>query len=515
MTASPSRGASSGRPEQAGQDERAHAHGVTVPAVELGALASQVGGDVIVPGSAQYDTARKPAMARFHEVRPAAIVRCETPADASAAIGFARRSGLPLSIRCGGHSVTGRSSGNGIVIDVTPMRSVSVIDGTATVEAGVRLGELYEALYTHGLTVPAGCGPSVGIAGLTLGGGIGVLGRKYGLTCDRLRRAQVVLADRTVVECDEDREPDLFWALRGAGGGNFGVVTSFVFETVAAPQTTAYHLRFSAEHAVALIERWQAWAPIAPDEIDATLRLTSGPRPRSIGVELFGAALASETEARDHLDCFISDAGQKPTGTSFRELAYPEAKRYLNELDQHDEPSGGDDTASRGHLFAKSEFFRRQLDRATIEALVPNLSPAIDGVRSREVAFMPWGGAYNRVAPDATAFPHRQELFLVQHLLELEPDASAADRETSHTWLTRSWEILHPSGAGRVYPNFPDPELDNPGPAYYGENYARLVRVKAAYDPDNVFPFHQSGFEESFTSNLAVSTSQSTCDSDR
>ena len=464
---------------------------MTVSALEWDSLAGRVGGKVIVPGSAEYDTARKPPMARFHEVRPAGIVKCESPADASAAIRFARRGGMPVSIRCGGHSVAGRSSGEGIVIEVTPMHSVSVGDGSATVGAGVRLGELYEALYRHGATVPAGCGPAVGIAGLTLGGGIGVLGRKYGLTCDRLRRAQVVLADGSVVECDEDHRPDLFWALRGAGGGNFGIVTSFVFETVTAPDTTAFHLRWSIDQAVALIESWQAWAPIAPEEVDGTLRLASGPAAGPAGVELFGAVLASEAEARERVGSFVSDAGQKPVGESFRQLAYPEAKRYLNELDQH-ETVTGDDTASRGHLFAKSEFFRRELDRATIEAVVRNLTRETDGVRSREVTFMPWGGAYNRVAPDTTAFPHRQELFLVQHLLELEPEASGADRDSAYSWLTRSWELLHQSGSGGVYPNFPDPQLANPGRAYYGENHARLMRVKGAYDPDNTFRFHQS-----------------------
>ncbi|MBV9417798.1 MAG: FAD-binding oxidoreductase [Solirubrobacterales bacterium] len=460
-------------------------------AVEWDVLAGVVGGDVVVPGSADYEAMRKPAMARFHEVRPAAIVRCETPADASAAVGFARRRGMPVSIRCGGHSVAGRSSGEGIVIDVTPMRSVLVGDGSAIVGAGVRLGELYEALYAHGVTIPAGCGPSVGIAGLTLGGGIGVLGRKYGLTCDRLRRAQVVLADGSVVECDADHDPDLFWALRGAGGGNFGVVTSFVFDTVAAPETTVFHLRWSVDQAVALIDSWQAWAPIAPDEVDATLRLATGAGAGRVGVDLFGAVLASEAEARERIGSFIPNPGQKPVSTSFRQVPYPDAKRYLNELDQH-ETVTGDDTASRGHLFAKSEFFRRELDRATIEAVVRNLTRETDGVRSREVAFMPWGGAYNRVAPHATAFPHRQELFLVQHLLELESEASGPDRDSAHSWLTRSWELLHPSGSGGVYPNFPDSELANSGDAYYGENYARLMRVKAAYDPDNIFRFHQS-----------------------
>jgi FAD/FMN-containing dehydrogenase len=154
------------------------------------------------------------------------------------------------------------------------------------------------------------------------------MGRKYGLTCDRLRRAQIVLADGRVVECDENRDPDLFWALRGAGGGNFGVVTSLVFETVGAPQTTAFQLRWSIDHAARLIESWQAWAPIAPDHVDATLRLASGPGTRPARVEVFGAVLAGEAEAREHLGGFISDAGQEPVSAGFREAPYPAAKRY-------------------------------------------------------------------------------------------------------------------------------------------------------------------------------------------
>src|SRR5690348_10149312 len=211
-------------------------------------------------------------MARFHDVRPAGVVRCRTPADASAAIGFARQAGLPVSIRCGGHSVAGRSVTEGMVIDVTPMSRVEVSGGIASVGAGARLGDLYEALYEHGVTIPAGCGPAVGITGLALGGGIGILGRRYGLTCDRLLRAEVALADGRVIECDPDHDPDLFWALRGAGGGNFGVVTCLVFDPVPAPQTMVFHLAWPFAHAAALAGTWQEWTPYAPEDVDATLR---------------------------------------------------------------------------------------------------------------------------------------------------------------------------------------------------------------------------------------------------
>jgi FAD/FMN-containing dehydrogenase len=459
--------------------------------VECDELSGAVRGEVIGPGDPEYEAVRKPAMARFDDVRPAAVVRCTTPADVSTTVRFAQRAGLPMAIRCGGHSVAGHSSTEGILVDVTPMRAISVSDGVATVGAGVRLGELYEALYEHGATIPAGCGPSVGIAGLTLGGGIGILGRRYGLTCDRLLRAQVVLADGRVIECDENQEPDLFWALRGAGGGNFGVVTSLVFATVPAPDTTVFHLRWPIVNAAALVDSWQEWAPNAPDDVDATLRLTGGAHGEPSKVELFGAVLGDATTTAQRLDAFLARARLKPAVAWSRQTAYPLAKRHLNELDQHQNTSAPEPNR-QGHIYAKSEFFRRSLDRHTIDALVGGLLEETAGAQVREVAFMPWGGAYNHAAPDATAFPHRNERFLVQHLLELDPNVTETDGEAARSWLQQSWALLHPSGSGGVYPNFPDPDLPDSGHAYYRENYERLLDVKATYDPDNVFNFQQS-----------------------
>jgi FAD/FMN-containing dehydrogenase len=217
------------------------------------ALQRAIDGDVVLPGSPGYESVRKPVMARFEHLRPAAVVRCATPADVAATLAVARELDLPMAIRSGGHSVAGRSSTDGIVLDVTPMRSVAVAGDVATVGAGVRLGELYDALAEHGLTIPAGCGSSVGIAGLTLGGGLGILGRKHGLTCDHLLRAQVVLADGRVVECDDHHDDELFWALRGAGGGHFGVATSLVFRTLPAPATTVFHLVWPPAAAAAVV----------------------------------------------------------------------------------------------------------------------------------------------------------------------------------------------------------------------------------------------------------------------
>ena len=158
------------------------------------------------------------------------------------------------------------------MLDLSGLDDISVADdGVATIGAGARLGQVYAALHAYGQTVPAGCGPTVGITGLTLGGGIGLLGRKHGLTCDRLVGARVVLPDGSVVDCDQDHEPDLFWGLRGAGGGQFGVVTSLRFDTIPEPMTTRIEARWSDIALEGLVSAWQAWAPEAPDELTVNL----------------------------------------------------------------------------------------------------------------------------------------------------------------------------------------------------------------------------------------------------
>jgi FAD/FMN-containing dehydrogenase len=375
------------------------------------------------------------------------------------------------------------------------MGSVAVAGEVATVGAGVRLGDLYDALATQGLTIPAGCGPSVGIAGLTLGGGLGILGRKHGLTCDHLLGAQVVLADGRIVDCDEQHDGELFWALRGAGGGQFGVVTSLVFGTLPAPATTVFHLVWPPAAAAAVAQAWQAWAPAAPDELDATLRLTAaGDGQRPPGVEVVASVLDGEADAAEQVGELVDRVGTDPVEASRRHLPHRAAKRYLEELGSVEdrEGSGPERPAPPGHLYTKSEFFRRPLPDETVAALVEHLTHGLAPGQSREVDFLPWGGAYNRVPADATAFVHRRERFLAQHLVQVSADAPPAERAAARDWLARSWTLVHPWGSGGVYPNFPDPDLQDWAHAYHGTNYDRLRRVKAAYDPDGVFRFHQS-----------------------
>jgi FAD/FMN-containing dehydrogenase len=454
-------------------------------------------GSLVLAGSPGYESVRRPAIGRFQDVRPRAVARCASPADVAEAISYARAGGLALAVRSGGHCFAGRSTTDGVVVDVTPMASVSRSGPTVTVGAGTRLGDLYDALTAAGVTIPAGCGPTVGIAGLTLGGGLGILGRRYGLTCDALRAAQVVLADGRVVDCDERRDADLFWALRGGGTGTLGVVTSLTFETVPAPAATAFQLRWpegtrqdgtrSDGTAAAVIDGWQSWAPDAPDELVASLVISTAADPdRPPVISVFGAWQGSEAGCRDRLDELVTRVGVAPAAAVYRAGSFRATKRYLSELDVHGtgEP---EPPATEVHAYSKSEFFDRPLPAGTVTALVDHLVAERRPGEVRELDLSPWGGAYNRVSRDATAFPHRGERFLLKQSAVIPAAAARTATEPARRWLSRSWELTHPYGTGGVYPNFPDPDLADPAGAYYGANRARLEKVKAAYDPDGVF----------------------------
>jgi FAD/FMN-containing dehydrogenase len=458
-------------------------------------LQEAIDGEVALPGSPVYEGIVKPFNARFHQVQPRAIVLCATPQDVAETISFLDGHGLESAIRSGGHCFAGNSSSAGFIISVTPMDSVAVSGGVARIGAGARLGNVYEALQEQHVTIPGGTCPPVGIAGLTLGGGLGILGRKYGVTSDRLAGAQIVLADGQILDCDESHNDDLFWALRGAGSGNFGVVTSLTFRTVPVPEITNFHLKWAFDRAVGVIDAWQRWAPNGPDELAASLKVTvTGDVDRLPSVDVYGALMGTESDALDLVDELVARSGSDPVFSSNKQMTFSETRRFWAELGAEEAQAGEAraSAAQQPYLFVKSEFFKQQLPTETIAALVENFSFGRVAGESRELDFMPWGGAYNRVRPDATAFVHRDGLFQLKHSATVDPEAPAGDKKEARRWVLRSWESVHPWGSGRVFPNFIDPELENWAEAYYGTNYERLLRVKAQYDPTGFFHFHQS-----------------------
>ena len=239
-------------------------------------LASGLDGKVVLPENEQYESIYRTFIQRFDHIRPAGVVIPDNEADVVEAVRFAQRYGIHPVARSGGHSFGGYSTTEGMVIDLRRLSGVQVTDQHASIGGGALIIDAQAALREHGLGLPTGTCPSVGLAGLALGGGLGVTGRQYGFTSDRLTGARVVLADGRVVETDSQREPDLFWALRGAGGGNFGIVTRMDFLAHPVADVTVFSVEWPWPLAAAVIDAWQQWAPSGPDELTSSLSLSAG-----------------------------------------------------------------------------------------------------------------------------------------------------------------------------------------------------------------------------------------------
>src|SRR5579863_5555062 len=287
----------------------------TASAPDWAALARELQGTLVRPGNSQYQTALQLFSTRFDNVQPAGIAYCASPADVQTCLAFAQKYGLPLTARAGGHSYAGYSTSTGLVIDVTRMNGVTVSsNGTATIGAGARLIDVYATLSPQNLALPAGSCPTDGIAGLALGGGVGVLGRKFGLTCDNLLSAQVVVAGGRILTCNAGQNTDLFWALRGGGGGNFGVVTSFTFQLHQVGTLSLFTLDWPWSLAATVVNAWQNWAPQAADELWsnclllATSNKQSGPIVRANGVYVGSASALNPL-----LQQIISSVGSSPS----------------------------------------------------------------------------------------------------------------------------------------------------------------------------------------------------------
>ena len=458
---------------------------------DWGELERAIDGIVALPGSESFEAHQRPFNARFEERGPQAVVSCVNPHDVSETLAFVSRHGIASAVRAGGHSFAGHSTTRGVLLDVGPMRSVVVSDGLVTVGAGATLGEVYGALDGHALAIPGGTCPSVGVAGLTLGGGLGILGRTYGVTSDSLVGAEIVLADGRLVACDEHHDGQLFWALRGAGSGNVGVVTSLVFRPVPAPEVTNLHLSWSSSDAAAVIDAWQRWAPDAPDELAASLKVTATGGAGPASVDVWAASLGGGGE--DALGGLVSAAGVDPGSSLAEHRSFEGTRRFWAALGEERPPGEGTTAPPEPVcLFAKSEFFRRPIPAEAVSALLEAFARDRAVGESRELDFMPWAGAYNRVRPDATAFVHREERFQLKHAVTVDAAASPDARRAAHAQVARSWGSVHAWGSGRVFQNFADPDLEDWPVAYYGPNLERLLRVKARYDPENVFRSEQS-----------------------
>jgi FAD/FMN-containing dehydrogenase len=475
-----------------------------IPATEAdwAAFGRTLTGTLVLPTSSSYATAKQLFQPRFDSIHPKAVVECASIADVQRAIAFARQHAIRIAPRSGGHSYAGYSSGPGMVIDVTHLSRISVdaSTGVATVGAGARLIDVYNAVSAAGRALPGGTCPTVGIAGLTLGGGQGVVGRRYGLTCDAMTSVQIVTAAGTSLHCDSQHNPDLFWASRGGGGGNFGIATSFTFRTSPLTHLVTFTLDWPWSAAARVLRAWQHWGPTAPDALWSDCHLIWGGSSASVSVN--GAYVGTASALNPLLAALSSAVGSAPSHSYVNTLTYLnammlEAGCYGQSVASCHLPSQNPaGTLSRESSLAKSDFFNAPLSPAGITAIIDavNRRGSNPTLRSAGGGLLldAYGGAINRVPASATAFVHRDAAFLGQYFVTLPSGASSSVIAANQAWLQTFWTSMRPYASGFAYQNYIDPNLADWQHAYYGANLQRLVQVKAAYDPHDVFRFAQS-----------------------
>ena len=436
-------------------------------------MSTQLDGEVIRAGDDQYDSSRGVFNAMIDR-RPLAVLRCHDSSDVGRGIAFARRHQLPLSVKGGGHNVAGNAvCDDGVVLDLSPMKGVQVDPTTRTARAGagLLLGELDRATQEHGLATPLGVVSLTGIAGLTLGGGLGWLNRKHGLACDNLVGADVVTADGTVLHADADNHPDLFWALRG-GGGNFGVVTAFEYRLHRVGPVLAGAVSHPLETAREFLTLHDDLIASAPDELSTAVSLALDPTGRPV----ITVALCW---------CGPHDQGQAVL-EPLRSYGRPIFDE-VGSIPYADWQSGPDAGFPSGRLHYWKAGWLRDLTDASITTLLDRLHTIPSSFSGIGLQHM--GGAAARVAPTATAFAHRAEQY---DMLILSQWSDPADTHQNITWTRETFTAMEPHLSDAVYVNNLGDEGRTRVQAAYGANYERLVEVKRHYDPDNLFQLNQN-----------------------
>ena len=462
---------------------RSRAPGPPIPRT----LQQAMRGPVFTRGSPGYAAIANVYNERFDAVLPQMVGRPLDGDDVRGAVRWAVGHGVQLRARSGGHSYAGYSTlSHGVQLDLRNMRSISVDRSTrtATIGAGAQLIDVYNGLGNQGFTIPAGSCPSVGIGGHALGGGMGLAGRAFGLTTDNIVAAQIVTADGRIRQVNKHTDPDLLWALRGGGGGNFGIVTSLTMRLHRMPSTAAYFfVNWPWSSASEAIAAWQAWQPSARDQLTSIFHLNAGAGQNSVNIS--GQYLGSAGDLGGLLAPLTSVPGaQVFTGTQgYVGLQMRWAGCLTITLAAcHTVGTRAGGTLQRAFFDAKSDYVTRPLSGAARAVLITALERRAGQPGSGAILFDGYGGAINRVAPTATAFVHRNALFCIQYLTY----------GGGSGWLGQTYSQMRPYVSGMAYQNYIDYSLSGWQRAYYGQNYSRLLSVRRRVDPQHQFNFPQA-----------------------
>jgi FAD/FMN-containing dehydrogenase len=447
----------------------------------LGTLRQRLRGELVEQSSANYDAARTVYWA--FDRRPALIVRAEDEVDVIAAVEYARETGAPLSIRSGGHSFAGFGMADGgITVDFSRMKSMRIdpVRRTARVQPGLTWGEYAEQAQAHGLATTSGDVHSVGVGGLTLGGGVGWMVRKYGLTIDHLLSVDIVTADGRLLRASEDEHPDLFWAVRG-GGGNFGVITSFEFRLEPAGTILGGGVFYPATDAARIIRTAAEYASQAPDELTVMVMTMHAPPAPFIPAERVGELVVLVAL------CYVGDLAEgerviaplRTLDTPIAEMIGPMPYPGMFDLTR--------DLAIPGRRLAVRSMFLDKVGDDVAKTIVEHTSLARAPFAMAQLRVL--GGKMARVPEGATAFGHRDKPFMLSAIAEWDDPAEDGRQQAG---ATAFFAALRPHAAG-VYVNFLQAEGEGRiREAYKPAVYERLAAVKATYDPTNLFRQNQN-----------------------
>ncbi|MDH0868273.1 FAD-binding oxidoreductase [Mitsuaria sp. GD03876] len=458
---------------------------------ELGTLALQMQGRLLLPADADFDTLRRPANGRFDGLVPRALARCASAADVGAAFAFARSKRMNFALRSGSHSYVGASATDaGLLIDTGPMDGVRMEGGIAVVGAGAKLADVYRAVFDAGRILPSGSCVTVGITGITLGGGVGYFDRQLGLTCDALIGATVVTADGQVRTCDATRDAELFWGLRGGGGGRFGIVTELRFQTQPLGAVSGAIANFNAADLPAVLAAWQSLPATLPEWGWSQLVIASD-RAGGLQVSVILIALETANALRPHWNALLAAIGRSPQVQFIDDTTA--AGLLLNGCAMLSNTAchlptqviGG--TLPRVSMTASSDFFNRTLPAAGQQALVDAMLARSRAGRPGATLLDLMGGAIARVAADATAFPHRAALFGAQYVAENPIGTPESTLTADSAWAASMRQAMAAWSSGGAYVNYPNLQDKLAPEAYFGANAARLQRLKASIDPDGLF----------------------------
>ncbi|MET9730846.1 FAD-binding protein [Streptomyces sp. NPDC006458] len=465
-------------------------------------LSRYLKGRLVLPSDDDYQRAKQLYQVQFDTTSPRGVVYAACASDVALALRFAQDNALPVAARSGGHSAGGFSTTPGLVIDVSRLNGISVGSESTRIGAGAQLVDVTNTLAPQGLTISGGYCPTVAVGGFLQGGGFGLFTRSIGMASDKVKSARVVLANGRCVTASPQEHSDLFWALRGGGGGNFGIVTSYEVEPTPLTNLAVTALTWRYDQSLDMLDGWAKWLADAPWTIGSGLNVTlEDAAPGKVPVAtVFLASVDLGPGFAPEVDRLVSLVGQAPLYKQAFTAPYQSVMMNLyrcadltvSECHRGDTTEGG--KVPRPAFGAwRSRLFSDAMPRdGWAQALSVLESDRIAG-QARQLQVSALGGQVNTVSRTSTAYVHRDTLFSAS-FLTANVDSPVADeaKAAALRFVDNGFAALDPHSNGETYQNFIDPRLPDWKRSYYAENYPRLARTKGKYDPNNVFKFAQS-----------------------